>query len=395
MKSLDYARQAYKLSLESKYLPGKALAKKNEGVIWFFIGKNDSAALCYKQALGIFTSIGDEKGESACYNNLGLIAQETGKYDEALTYYQSSIDIDHKSGDEIGVATTKGNIADIFMYQGKTKKALVITGECIEIFKRHENKIGLMSSYSTRASEYDYLVMYDKAILDYIEALKIAIDLNDTYQEIVTNSNIGVVYWHYGKPKIAMKYLNKALEMSDEVDDAYNIDNTLKTIAQIYTSQKEYIKANEILIKVLKRVEGIDNKRQVADIMTSMGRNLIELNEIDKALGYLNESLRITKKLDTPYELLENYRNLAYAYAILHEFKTADSIQDCFAQTYSVILSSDSASEIVGQSIVNQDDNLSDKSSIGKINNWIIAFLLFTIISIASVYAYLDKKKGE
>ncbi len=39
-KSLDFARQAFSLSEEYNYLPGKALAMKNEGICWFFIGNN-------------------------------------------------------------------------------------------------------------------------------------------------------------------------------------------------------------------------------------------------------------------------------------------------------------------------------------------------------------------
>jgi hypothetical protein len=40
--SLDFSRKAYELSVENNYLPGKAFAKKNEGVCWFFIGNSDS-----------------------------------------------------------------------------------------------------------------------------------------------------------------------------------------------------------------------------------------------------------------------------------------------------------------------------------------------------------------
>ncbi|MFN8134016.1 MAG: hypothetical protein U0Z17_01850 [Bacteroidales bacterium] len=53
----------------------------------------------------------------------------------------------------------------------------------------------------------------------------------------------------------------------------YNIDNTLKTMAEIYTSRKEYARANEIYQKILNRNVKLDNKRQVAVIMTAIGRN--------------------------------------------------------------------------------------------------------------------------
>jgi tetratricopeptide (TPR) repeat protein len=389
-KSLDFARQAFKLSTENNYLPGKAIAKKNEGIYWFFIGNNDSAMMCYKEALGVFTKIDDEKGISACYNNLGLIAQETGKYDDALDFYKRSIEMDRKLGDEIGVALTMENMADIHIYRGEIRKAFALTNECFKTYRKLGDKPGMMVSYINRGAEYDYLKQYENSVHDYMEALKLARELKDRYREIMVNSNLGTTYWHWKKPEIAMSYLTTALEMSDESDDAYNIDNTLKTIAEIYTSQKEYVKANDIFQKLLNRNIELDNQRQAAVIMTSIGRNLIELNEIDKAQGYLNKSLEITSGLKTRFELLENYRNLAYAYAILHNFKAADSLQDLFANTYSELLGNDS---IAGSKKVKQDIGNRNQSTLTDANKWIIALLLFILILMFSVFAFRDEKR--
>jgi len=384
-KSLDYARQAFKLSVENNYLPGKALAKKNEGICWFFIGNNDSATMCYKDALGIFIKIDDEKGISACYNNLGLIAQETGKYDDALDFYKRSIEMDRKLGDEIGVALTMENMADIHIYRGEIRKAFALTNECFKTYTKLGDKPGLMVSYINRGAEYDYLKQYENSVHDYMEALKLARELKDKYREIMVNSNLGTTYWHWKKPETAMSYLTTALEMSDESDDAYNIDNTLKTIAEIYTSQKEYVKANDIFQKLLNRNIEIDNQRQAAVIMTSIGRNLIELNEIDKAQGYLNKSLEITVGLKARFELLENYRNLAHANAILHNFKAADSLQDLFANTYSELLSNDS---IVLNKKMKKEAGERKPSSLSDVSKWTIAFLLFILVIMFSVFAF-------
>jgi len=384
-KSMDYARQAFKLSVENSYLPGKALAKKNEGICWFFIGNNDSAMICYKEALGVFSQVGDEMGMSACYNNLGLIAQETGKYDDALKFYQRSVDMDRKLGDEIGVATTLVNIADIYMYSGNAKKALPVIDKCLEIYAAHSDRSGLLVSYSTRASVFDYLKQYDKAVRDFTETLKLARELKDKYQEIMATSNLGVTYWHWKKPESAMQYLTTALEMSDENDDAYNIDNTLKTIAEINTSQGKYVKANEILQKILNRNVEIENQRQAAIIMTAIGRNLMELNEMDKALGYLMKSLEITVKINAKYEILENYRNLSQANAILHNFKNADSLQDLFAETYASLFNPDS---IAGIRKENSEKDSTSLSSASAPSDWIIAFLLFILIVMMSVFGF-------
>lgn len=386
--SMKYARQAYELSVTENYIQGKALAMKNEGIFWFFVGNNDSATLCYSQALDDFIRIQDEKGMSACYNNLGLIAQETGKYDEALKLYQHSIDLDQKLGDEIGAALTLENMADINLYRGNVKKAIALTNQCISIYTRHAYKPGLLASYINKGAEFEYMMKYKEAIGEYVKAIKLARELEDVYYEIVANSNMGVMYWHLGESDTAMKYLNTALGMSDENDDAYNIDNTLNTIAQIYTSQKKYAEANDILQRILKRNEESENKRKAAAIMTAIGRNLIELNEIDKSLAYLNKSLEITTRLNAPYEMIDNYRNLAYANAILHNFEEADSLQDLFAATYSRLLTSDSLSGMNNKKYIT---DLRYNQVASTSTDWIIAFSIMAIVLILSVIAYRSR----
>jgi len=391
-KALDFARQAFEFSVKANYLQGKALAKKNEGVCWFFVGNNDSALLCYSQALGIFSKIGDRNGMSACYNNLGLISQETGKYEEALKYYEHSIEMDTKLNDKIGIALTKENMADIYIYQGDSKTALTLTNECIKIYTEQQYKPGLLISHSNRGAEFVNLKQYNNSIRDFNVALSLSIELKDKYQEIMANSNLGFVYWQMKKPDTAMKYLNYALEMSDESDDAFNIDKTLSTIAEIFTSQKEYAKSNDILQKILKRNENTQNIRRAASIMTSIGRNLIELNEVDKAVGYLMRSLQITVKINAKYELLENYRNLAHAHAILHNFNTADSLQDLFAETYSELFNADSIANSRKEKINSKKIGVSSTSTT---SDWIIAFSLMAIVMLISAIAFRGNRKGK
>ena len=130
-------------------------------------------------------------------------------------------------------------------------------------------------------------------------------------------------------------------------------------------------------------------KRQAAKVLTSLGRNLTELNEIDKAMGYFEKSLEITVELDAAFELLENYRNLPHVQAILHNFDAADSLQDLFAQTHMKIFNSDSIQNICGLNSGNEDINTTVSSKI----NWIIALSLIIVLGILSVIAYRGKRE--
>lgn len=340
----------------------------------------------------MFSTIGDKKGMSACYNNLGLISQETGEYAKALKFYEHSIEMDTKLHDQIGVALTKENMASIYIYQGDARSALMLTNECIKIYSDQGYKPGLMASYSNRGAEFAYLKQFDKSIRDFTETLNMAIELKDKYYEIIANSNLGFTYWNMKKPEIALKYLDHALQMSDESDDAFDIDKTLSTMSEIFTSRKEYSKSIEILQKLLKRNEDSENIRQASAVMTLIGRNLIELNEMDKAVGYLSKSLQITVKINAKYEMLENYRNLVHANAILHNFNTADSLQDLFAQTYSELFNTDSLTNLRKEKL-NTEQRIHRATSTPS--NWIIAFSLMAIVMLLSVIAYRVNKKGK
>jgi tetratricopeptide (TPR) repeat protein len=388
--SLDYARQAFELSVTENYSPGKALAKKNEGICWFFMGNNDSAVLCYQQALESFKKINDKQGISACYNNLGLIAQETGKYDDALRLYQLSIDMDIERGDISGAADTKGNLVDIYIYQGNSKKALSLSNEIISECSNNRDTDCVMRSLINRAAIYDNLLKFDAAIIDLKYAIALARELGDSYAEAMALSNFGLATWHKGNPEEALKILNNVLDISTETNDGYDVLNTLWIMSEIYSSQKEYARSNEILLGIIKRYEEMDNKRQVAKVLTSLGRNLTELNEIDKAMGYFEKSLEITVELDAPFELLENYRNLAHVQAILHNFDAADSLQDLFAQTHMKIFNSDSIQNNHG---FNSGNEYPSATTVSNTSDWIIALSLIAVLGILSVIAYRGKRE--
>lgn len=389
IKAMQYARLAYENASKNNYMSGKALAKKNEGICWFFIGGNDSAKICYSEALEIFTKIKDEKGVSACLNNLGLIAQETGKYDEALKYYQRSIVIDQRLGDAGGAATTKRNLVDIYIYKGNSKKALDLSNELLLFYQDNFDKDGIMRSLINRAAIFDNLKLYNEAIFDLDKAITLAKEINDSYAQAMAMSNLGLVTWHKGDITLALKILNTVLSLTLDESEGYEIFNTLWIMSDIYATQKEYSSANEILFKLLKEYELMQNERQIAKVLTSLSRNLIELNEIDKALGYLNKSLEITTRLSTPFELLENYRNLAHVEAILHNFKAADSLQDLFASTYLKIQNGDSLSNNRKENNVNIVPVNQSKSIL---INWIIAGFLFTTIFVLSVFMLNERK---
>src|SRR4051812_20123514 len=63
-----------------------------------------------REALTLATSINDQKGIAACYNNIGVSYKNQGALDMALENYMRSLEIYTSLQNAEGIATTKNNI---------------------------------------------------------------------------------------------------------------------------------------------------------------------------------------------------------------------------------------------------------------------------------------------
>lgn len=387
--ALKYASNAYQEAKTINYTAGCALAKKNQGIIWFFMESYDSAISAYKEALACYKQINDAKGESAIYNNLGLIFQERSNYDMAVEWYERSIEIDKTLHEEAGISSTKGNIAAIYIYQGYYLKALALLNEIVAIETKLSRKPELANALINRAAVYDNLKRFPEALTDLSKAESIAISENDSFQQVQIYSNLGLVYFHLKKPEEALKWLNKALTINDDTNESSEIISALWVMADIYTSQEKYAESNEILQRVLKLGEEAGNKVREARALTSLGRNLMEMNEIDKAIGYFTKSLEITKAYHLRSESLENYRNLAQAEAVMHNFSISDSLTEQYAILYNELYTPKS----------DETDLSAERSkqmpTIASPADWIIAFSLIILICLLSVKGFVHKSNTE
>ena len=295
--------------------------------------------------------------------------------------------MDKKLHDEGGISSTKGNIAAIYIYQGFYQKALELLNEIVAIETKLARKPELANALINRAAVFDNTKMFTEALADLNKAESLALSENDSFRQAQIYSNLGLVCFHTGKPEEALRWLNKALAINDDTNESSEIISALWVMAEIYTSQKKYAESNEILQRVLKLGEEAGNKVRQVRTLTSLGRNLMETNEIDKAIGYFTKSLELSKAANLRSESLENYHDLAQAEAVMHNFAISDSLTEQYAKLYSELFSSKNRAD---QPIdhANMDKVIAKPASVA---DWVIAFSLIILICIFSVKGFVLK----
>lgn len=108
----------------------------------------------------------------------------------------------------------------------------------------------------------------------------------------------------------AIKYFNLAIKSTtSEKNKLVYLNN----IGYTYLEAKEFIKAQQLLSKVVLHDSLIVNKVSYAKVLDNLGYSYYKLDN-PKAINYLNESLQIRDSIKDNYELIASYMHLSEYY---------------------------------------------------------------------------------
>ena len=283
-----YAFQIMKISEKIGYKKGTAQALNNIGVAFFNLGKGAEALQYHNKALLIRQELSDKKDIAASYNNIGNAYDNMGNKKEAINFHSKALDLRTEIHDTLGMAKSNNNIASAY--------------------------IDLPDYY--KAIDYGFIA---KKLLETIS------DRSEHYAN--TLNNIGNAYQNIKDYIKAMDYFQQALAINQELGDRTEIALMLNNIANIYVLQGEgsrdraarkqkFMTALENYSKALDISEAADDKEMVALVNSNIGNIYWNLNDFQKALGYLNIALETYHALSNKVGVANAYNNLSRHYQL-------------------------------------------------------------------------------
>ena len=254
-----------------------------KGIDYYYTGKYKIALQNFDDAIKYYKETDNEKGISACYNNIGSINFEQGSYLIALEYYQKALKIRKELNYKSGIASCLNNIGETYRKQTDYTQALQYYKHSLEIYTELNIKYGISAVFLNIGNVYQELKYYDKAHLSFKKSLKLKQELDDKAGIATCYNNIGGTYFLQKKHVEAMEYLNKSLKINIEIDFQSLIAENFRSIARIYFEKKDY----------------------------------------KKAIYYTNKSLAISTKLNEKESSLKSYELLSEIYSEDQNYKEA------------------------------------------------------------------------
>ena len=203
-----------------------------------------------KQAVEAFDKLKKIMGINSVLNDLRLYYSNAGLREERFNYYQEKLNYYLENGPAENVATC----------------------------------------YHSIAGSYTYIGDYNKAISNYLKAG----DIYKSYSQGGYRNEILAAGWYYyfwGNYDKAMEYINLAISLNGDRNTRWsNVCEGEILLSSIYKGRKQYQAAISHIDRAISISDSLKNYQIVAIALTEKAGILLELQQPQQALNYLNEA---------------------------------------------------------------------------------------------------------
>ena len=276
------------------------------GFVYYQLGELSESCKLQQEALLLVkeNNITTENIEGTVYGNLGNVYLAMGDYDKASYYLTKSAEVTSQVyGDKHPqYAMALGNIGTMYRVQEKLEQAkdVHLKGFYIvdSVYSRTNPKI--VPFYINLGRDFMAMSKYDLALAYMGAAQKILIDNFGEY-----HNQVGELYNDIGNIYRNLKRVNEALETHQKTLDIYMIKYGLEsrhvglayaTISTDYLAKRQYKQAIDNSLKAISIIEKIDGNKPsttIASIYVNLGIIYHSINDLDKALIYIEKGRNI------------------------------------------------------------------------------------------------------
>lgn len=297
----------------------KAKSLRYIGIINHYQGNFDSAIEFYKNSLDAYSSIGNSKGISDCYNNSGSAFLQKACYQEALENYNSALNISRELKDDQGVSMCYLNMAIVYRSQGEYEKSLEYNQRALQIFLKLKDRKGEALYYNSIGIIYKVQGNYEKAIDSYIKSLKIKEIIGDRHGIAQTYSNIGNIYKIQDINDKALEYYLKSQIIYEELGNKNGMSTCYLNIGNVYSALGKDDNALDYYIKSIGIFEEIGNKEQAIYCYINSGSIYQEKGNYTKAISCYEKALFITNEIGSNSYIADVYIALSKFFVEISE----------------------------------------------------------------------------
>lgn len=264
--------------------------------VWRFYAMHGNMALLlssHERVLRISSQQGNQRGRAVTLIGLGIAHYISGRFDEALEYLSEARDLLESIGDDRGIIRALANLGMVYERVGR----LADSGEAIQGVLAFAEKLG---DTQLEAMQWNNLAVLRHALGEYQEALEcgersigISDETNRETNEALARRVMGEAQIGLGRPDLAFRELNVALELSvrlQMVGYQIYVHNSLGTAHRAVGAWDEAVESHSTALSL---AEQHGRHSGDAEILTDLGITYSAAGRFDEAAVELEKAYAI------------------------------------------------------------------------------------------------------
>jgi tetratricopeptide (TPR) repeat protein len=318
-----YTFDALEESKKINYRKGEAEALRIIGWSYHYEGNEVKAKAFVTNAISIFEQIGNEQGLAASLNNLGAINNRLGDYAEGLRALERSLAIFQQVGNQEAIGSVLNYIGINYQNQGNYDKAIDYCLQGLQIRRKINDHPGIAFSLINMGNMYLAADKLTTALDYYKQSLAYAEEKGLSSLEY-SLLQLGETYRRLGRHEEALSYLLRLLKSnSRSATVAYN------AVGEVYFARKDYDLSLKYLLKALSLSEKGHDMSHV-NVLNNISRVYTAQKRYPLALSYAKRSHALALKTGSRKEIKNSAQTLSEIYAGLHQFAKAYEYQTLY-----------------------------------------------------------------
>ncbi|WP_333299543.1 CHAT domain-containing tetratricopeptide repeat protein [Microcoleus sp. B3-D3] len=250
-----------------------------------------------QQALQIYRSLKNRRGEGVALGIMGMAYNSLHKYAQAIEYSQQSLAIAREIKDRKLEGATLGILGGAYNSLGNSAKAIEYAQQWLTIAREIKHRRGEGAALASLVVAYIRLVDYAKVIEYSQQYLAIAREIKDRQLEGLTLASLGIAYNSLGDYAKAIEYSQQSLAIAREIKNRGGEGSALGNLGNVYHSLADYAKAIEYLQQSLAIAREIKDRQSEGRALSSLGVTYLYLGNYAKGIEYTQQQLAIAREI--------------------------------------------------------------------------------------------------
>lgn len=280
---------------------------------YYYNGNNDSSLEYAEKALLIGKKLKDPKEIADSYLSMEVAYREMGRYEKAIEV--TSLALKHYENDKnlSGQAKATLYIGILFDDQKQPIRALEYLNKAKLLFYELKDTAQLANAITRVGNVYKDTRSHDTAKVMYLEALKLFESIHHKRGVAVIYNNLAGLSEVFNSSE-ALKYYDLALKARTELGDKVSVCMIYSNIGAVNMNEKKYEKAIMFLNKGLEIAQEIDSKQNLLNLYHSLAGCYKKTNRLKQALEmqekysilkdtlFSQQSIERIEEIQTKYE---------------------------------------------------------------------------------------------